>query len=143
MTTSRMDAMRLIRASDLDRDRAVEMLHDAYAVGRLSRQEFDERSAAALTATTWGELEDLTADLPATRTEGRPAGPVARRSRAGDIAGRQSIQKTVACLLVVMAGLTARVYPPAVCLIAVAVLLMLILPSGVSRLRGRGGRPGR
>jgi hypothetical protein len=53
-----------MRASDQDRDSAAESLREAYAVGRLSREELDERAAAAYSATTWGELRDLTADLP-------------------------------------------------------------------------------
>jgi Domain of unknown function (DUF1707) len=39
------------------------MLREAYAAGRLSREEFDERIVAALSASTWGELRDITADL--------------------------------------------------------------------------------
>jgi Domain of unknown function (DUF1707) len=55
---------RWIRASDQDRENAAELLSEAYAAGRLSREELDERAAAAYSATTWGELRDLTADLP-------------------------------------------------------------------------------
>ena len=39
------------------------MVSEAYAVGRLSREELDKRATAAYSATTWGELHDLTADL--------------------------------------------------------------------------------
>jgi Domain of unknown function (DUF1707) len=58
-----MAAERSIRASDQDRESAAELLSEAYAVGRLSREELDERAAAAYSAKTWGELRDLTADL--------------------------------------------------------------------------------
>jgi Domain of unknown function (DUF1707) len=51
-----MAAERSIRASDQDRESAAESLSEAYAVGRLSREELDERAAAAYSAETWGEL---------------------------------------------------------------------------------------
>jgi Domain of unknown function (DUF1707) len=54
-----------IRASDADREHAVGMLRDGYATGRLTLAEFDERTTAALTSRTWGELRRLTGDLPA------------------------------------------------------------------------------
>jgi Domain of unknown function (DUF1707) len=38
---------RWIRASDQDRQSAVESLSEAYAVGRLRREELDERATAA------------------------------------------------------------------------------------------------
>ncbi len=59
-----MAAERWMRASDQERDSAAELLSEAYAVGRLSREELDERVAAAYSAKTYGELRDLTADLP-------------------------------------------------------------------------------
>ena len=55
----------LVRASDADRDRTVEALAGASAEGRLSLEEYSQRSEAALVARTLGELTTLTADLPA------------------------------------------------------------------------------
>ncbi|MGV4923549.1 DUF1707 domain-containing protein [Streptomyces sp. BHT-5-2] len=54
-----------LRASDADRERVTEILRDALAEGRLDMAEFDERFDAAYKARTYGELERLTADLPA------------------------------------------------------------------------------
>ena len=54
-----------IRASDADREHAVGMLRDAYVCGRLTLDEFDERTTAAFAGRTWGELRGLTRDLPA------------------------------------------------------------------------------
>ena len=54
-----------MRASDGDRDRYAAVLQDAYAEGRLSREEYDERLEAVFTAKTYAELEPLIADLPA------------------------------------------------------------------------------
>jgi hypothetical protein len=59
----RLPAERL-RASDTDRDRTVEALASAAAEGRLTLEEYSERSGAALKARTVGELTALTADVP-------------------------------------------------------------------------------
>jgi hypothetical protein len=56
---------RLIRASDQDRDRVATMLREHHAVGRIDPTEFQERLDKVYTAKTMGELDDLTADLPA------------------------------------------------------------------------------
>jgi hypothetical protein len=53
-----------IRASDADRDVVVDALREAYTEGRLTRDEFDERMSAAYTGRTWGQLRELTVDLP-------------------------------------------------------------------------------
>jgi hypothetical protein len=60
--TSRADNH--IRTSDADRERSVVQLRDHYAEGRLTREELDERVAAALTARTFGDLRSVMADLP-------------------------------------------------------------------------------
>jgi hypothetical protein len=54
-----------MRASDADRDRTIETLATANAEGRLSLEEYSQRSDAALTALTLGDLARLTTDLPA------------------------------------------------------------------------------
>jgi uncharacterized protein DUF1707 len=54
----------MIRASDRDRDAVVATLRDAYTAGRLTLEEFDERTTAAYASKTWGELRRLTEDLP-------------------------------------------------------------------------------
>ncbi len=53
-----------LRASDADRDRTVEALATASAEGRLTLEEYSQRSEAALAAKTLGDLAGLTADLP-------------------------------------------------------------------------------
>jgi hypothetical protein len=54
-----------IRASDDDRERFVAALREAYTEGRLTLDEFEERTSAAYAARTWGALRELTEDLPA------------------------------------------------------------------------------
>jgi hypothetical protein len=54
-----------VRASDLDRERAVEFLKAHYADGRLQHDELAWRSDAAYRAVAISELDWLTSDLPA------------------------------------------------------------------------------
>jgi hypothetical protein len=53
------------RASDADRDAAAGLLNEAFAEGRLTADEHDQRLTAAYAARSWQELHQLTADLPA------------------------------------------------------------------------------
>jgi hypothetical protein len=69
-----------MKASDSDRDAVVSDLSEHFQAGRLTAEEFDERTGRALAARTWGELRGLLADLPATRP-GPPA-PAMRTSSA-------------------------------------------------------------
>jgi hypothetical protein len=53
-----------MRVSDADRDRAVAELSAQFQIGRLTQEEFGERSGRALQARTGHELTELFADLP-------------------------------------------------------------------------------
>jgi hypothetical protein len=53
-----------IRASDNDRETVVAALREAYTEGRLTLDEFEERTSAAYASRTWGALRELTSDLP-------------------------------------------------------------------------------
>ncbi|NKQ55662.1 DUF1707 domain-containing protein [Amycolatopsis sp. K13G38] len=55
----------MLRASDADRERVVSQLREQVGEGRLTLDEFSERSAAAYAARTLGDLDALTRDLPA------------------------------------------------------------------------------
>ena len=55
---------RPIRASDKERESVVDVLRDAYTDGRLTLEEFDERTSAAYASKTWADLRELTTDLP-------------------------------------------------------------------------------
>lgn len=54
-----------MRAAAADRERTMDILKAAFTEGRLSKEEFDARSARVLAAKTYGELSMLVADLPA------------------------------------------------------------------------------
>lgn len=65
-----------MRASDRDRAVIETVLADAFAEGRLTRAEYDERTEAALSSRTLGDLVPLVQDLPVSR---------APRSGTGDL----------------------------------------------------------
>jgi hypothetical protein len=81
------------RAADTDRQQVADRLRAAMDDGRLSLLEYDERLGKAYAAQTYGELAELTRDLPEPHSpplvpdpNARPAAPK-RRSRFG-AAGR-------------------------------------------------------
>ena len=140
---------RWIRASDQDRQSAVELLSEGYAVGRLRREELDERATLAYSATTWGELRDLTADLPLPLAR---AGPLPH-SVASRHAPPRASQRLVSLLiwtffmLVLVAGVAGLV-PPVdmwVAAIPIPIALLLTPPPGIRGQRSThaGMRPGR
>jgi hypothetical protein len=72
-----------LRASDKDRDVALEALGEAFAEGRLDHSEYDERATAVTTAKVLGDvvpqLDDLVPDTPEGALVSRAGGgPVAR-----------------------------------------------------------------
>lgn len=69
-----MDSEGAIRASDSDRERVVDLLRGGYTEGRLTLEEFDERTTAAYAARTWSQLRELTSDLPVEVNLRRPPG---------------------------------------------------------------------
>ncbi|SDY69473.1 DUF1707 SHOCT-like domain-containing protein [Herbiconiux ginsengi] len=65
------------RLSNADRDTAVSALARALADGRITADEFTERSASAKTAVTRGDLAPLFADLPDPAIQSIPAAATA------------------------------------------------------------------
>jgi DUF1707 SHOCT-like domain len=92
-----------MRASHADREQVIEALKDAFAHGRLTRDEFDTRSGHALTAETRADLAALTADIPAVPL--RPA--AAGRARPPTPARRWPLARAAAksggCLVLAFA----------------------------------------
>lgn len=75
-----------LRASDEERDRTAAQLREHFGTGRLSEDEFEQRSDAAYSARTVGELTALLRDLPAL-----PSAP----ARPGHNAAREAARKRV------------------------------------------------
>jgi hypothetical protein len=67
-----------MRAAAADRERTIDVLKAAYGEGRLTKEEFDARSARVMAALTYGELAAIVADLPA-----GPVGPPALYQPSG------------------------------------------------------------
>jgi uncharacterized protein DUF1707 len=61
-----------LRVGDAERDEVAVALHDHFAQGRLTRDELDERLEVALSATTVGDLREVTRDLPGPHTGSGP-----------------------------------------------------------------------
>ena len=57
-----------LRAADADRAAVAGVLGEHMSAGRLTLDEYDERLTRAYAARTFGELDELTADLPALDT---------------------------------------------------------------------------
>lgn len=73
-----------MRASDADREAVVRQLERAYSEGRLTPEEFHERSGAAHAARTHPDLEELVRDLPA-GAAGAPPRPAGQPATAAPI----------------------------------------------------------
>jgi Domain of unknown function (DUF1707)/Cell wall-active antibiotics response 4TMS YvqF len=61
-----------VKASDADREKAVLALREHTVAGRLTLEEFSDRTERALAATTSAELEKVGRDLPAAAGRRRP-----------------------------------------------------------------------
>jgi len=64
---------RPMRASDADREQAIEVLKDAFAHGQLTKDELVARAGRALAARTCARLAALTADIPPARAAPIPS----------------------------------------------------------------------
>ncbi len=75
-----------LRAADADRAAVAAVLGQHMSAGRLTMDEYDERLARAYAAKTYGELAQITADLPSagpgTGTPTRSRGGPGRRPRS-------------------------------------------------------------
>ena len=84
-----------LRASDKDRDLVQELLGDAFAEGRLSREELDERADQVAAARTLGELPPLVKDLVATSAPSLLAMSATDRHAAAELKYRQMRQRAL------------------------------------------------
>jgi Domain of unknown function (DUF1707) len=97
-----------VRASDAEREAAVERLRVATTEGRLTLTELTDRTEAAYTATTRGELVRITADLPAAAATAAPVPATPGADREWVIAiigdtkrqGRWRVERPLAALAV-------------------------------------------
>jgi DUF1707 SHOCT-like domain len=85
-----------MQASLTDREQAIDTLKAAFAQGRLTKDELDERVARALVPLTYAELASLTDDLPPGLT---PVAPL----RQGSLASSGVYLTVMAALLLIAA----------------------------------------
>jgi hypothetical protein len=126
-----MDALRI---SDADREAAIELLGEQYAVGRLAKDEFDERSDAVWSARTRGDLAPVFADLPVRS----PATPDRTALRPGT--GRRRFPVPLAPVLVALVALTVLTHLP---FVLVALLAWFVLSHRTGTMRPPWSRPAR
>jgi hypothetical protein len=98
------------RASEADRDRVIDLLKAAFAHGRLTKDELDERLGRALAARTYAELAALTADLhpglAGALLERTPAAP--RRAVGWGAAALAALLLAIAAVAVALATAPGR-----------------------------------
>lgn len=98
-----------MRASDTDRQRAIEELRRHCAAGRIDVDEYASRIERALGATSLEELDELRADLPMMRIaepvgrRDRPGGPLTLAGRVGGDGGDSHRERLLALTIVVLA----------------------------------------
>jgi hypothetical protein len=92
-----------LRASDADRERAVVLLREHAAQGRLTLEEFTERMSAAYIARTNEELDELARDLPVAHASAasrrRPTRFVLALLGSNTREGRLRVRRRVGCFM--------------------------------------------
>ena len=153
-----------IRVSDADRDAAITELSQHFQAGRLTQEEFDERSGLALRARTGNDLSELFTDLPQLSPgpqspgpspvppwapEPWPARPVGRRGRSFPpvLAG------VIAVIVVsnIAGDISGGVHHPVFSWVIIVVILLVIIriarrarrlpPRAAGAYRPRPGQP--
>jgi hypothetical protein len=134
-----------MRVSDADRDRAIAELSEHYQAGRLTTEEFEDRSGRALQARTTADLADLFTDLPRRQApmtgatgaaSTAPAGP-ARSWPARVPVAPVTILAVVAVLALLSGHLFHIAWVP-----VVAIIVVRLLAGGRDRRDRREARDG-
>ena len=139
-----------LRVSDADRDRAIAELSEHYQAGRLSTEEFEDRTGRALQARTTADLAALFTDLPrrqapttgATATSAASTAPAstAPASPAKSWPARVPVAPvTILAVVAVLALLGGHPFHIA-WVPVVAIIVVRVLAGGRSRREARDGR---
>jgi len=140
-----------LRVSDADRDRAVAELTGHFEAGRLTQDEFGERSSRALQARTEADLAELFADLPTRRAAAPPPQPeppardlpqARRPGPAGpfggmDVSGRLPVVRVViwVALAIALTGGVSTVAHHSLLVLVVPVLIVIAAIRRLARYR--------
>jgi hypothetical protein len=142
-----------LRVSDADRDRAIAELSEHYQAGRLSTEEFEDRTGRALQARTTADLAALFTDLPrreapmtgatATSAPGTAPASAAPASAAKAWPARVPVAPvTILAVVAVLALLGGHLFHLA-WVPVVAIIVVRLLAGGRDRREARDGRPPR
>jgi Domain of unknown function (DUF1707) len=112
-----------MKASDADRDAVVSDLSEHFQAGRLTADEFEDRTGRALAARTWGELGNLLRDLPV-----GPARPRVPVTAAASAPPQRPLGRTALVPVAVLAGIAIAVAMSAGTAHARWGILWLLLP---------------
>jgi hypothetical protein len=137
-----------LRVSDADRDQAISELSEHFQAGRLSTEEFEDRSGQALQARTRADLAALFTDLP----RAKPGGPVPATSSspvgtpAASAPARPSLVLALPIVVLAIVALAGAVSGHFVTVGVLPVIVVLIvlrrLTGGQSPRRDRHARDG-
>ena len=127
-----------LRIGDAEREAAVAALGEHYAAGRLTKEEYDERSSQAWTARTGSELWPLFADLPRTDARSAAGEPPPRENRRPS--GRPWWVVPFVPVLVFLVVLTVVTHLPIILLAVVVWLLWARRPGMWVHRHGMRGR---
>jgi hypothetical protein len=130
------------RIGDVEREAAVHALGEHYAAGRITKDEFDERSDVAMGARTNADLRPLFADLPG------PSGPATSEQEPGIVPPRRIrpglwvlVPLVLLAVPLVTVGVLAAVITKAWWIFFAVWLVFLCRPRRARRIRPPG-RPG-
>jgi len=140
-----------MRVSDADRDRAIAELSEHYEAGRLTTEEFEDRTGRALQARTTADLADLFTDLPrrqapltgaASASSATPgAAGTAPASPAGAWPGRVSVVPVAILAVVAVLALVGGHSFHIAWVPVVAIIVVRLLAGGRGRRRWDGRPP--
>jgi len=132
-----------MRVSDADRDQAIAELSEHYQAGRITTEEFEDRSGRALQARTTADLADLFTDLPRRQapTTGAAATSTAPANPAKSWPARVPVAPvTILAVIAVLALLSGHLFHIA-WVPVVAIIVVRLLAGGRDR-RDRHGPDG-
>ena len=111
-----------LRVSDADRDRAITELSEHFQAGRLTAEEFEERTGQALQARTAADLAALFTDLP----RQQPAVPAAAApAGAGPHLPARRPAAPVAIIAIVVLAAIISGHPGLIALIPIVALIIV------------------
>ena len=96
-----------LRASDADREQAIDTLKAAFVHGQLTKDELGMRVGQALVSRTYADLAVLTADIPAMTAAAQLSLVLARARARESMAARVKVVAWSACVIILLAGLLA------------------------------------